>query len=184
MLMHGFQTSYIRELFSHQDAPTQLPAVGKSKSSCRSSSEVGLEACETNFEESRMVSLNLAQVGIVVIFCSMSWLLPCEGNPRGRRTVSEHQEMHDRGRFLQDWKRMQWLEKIMESLHTAVEVLPNDAAAENLPGQREPSALPHTPGYREGIASSHQDLELGGALAGDLEEAEKAASVDLSDLQS
>ncbi|XP_062919184.1 parathyroid hormone-like [Mobula hypostoma] len=123
-----------------------------------------------------MVSLTLARLGLIVVFCGMSWILSCEGRPRGMRSVTEHQEMHDRGHFLQDWRRLQWLEKVMEDLHTAVEVSPGDAGV----GKTEPPSLPQIPNYLEESSSRQQDMRPESFLASGPEE---GAKWDLSGAQ-
>ncbi|XP_054641231.1 parathyroid hormone 4 [Dunckerocampus dactyliophorus] len=42
----------------------------------------------------------------------------CEQN-QSRRSVTEHQLMHDRGRNIQSLKRLIWLSSAIEDLHTA-----------------------------------------------------------------
>ncbi|KAM7422006.1 hypothetical protein PAMA_010201 [Pampus argenteus] len=42
----------------------------------------------------------------------------CQQN-ESRRTVTEHQLMHDRGQTMQSLKRLIWLSSVIEGLHTA-----------------------------------------------------------------
>ncbi|XP_072322925.1 parathyroid hormone-like [Scyliorhinus torazame] len=98
----------------------------------------------------KMVYLILKRPGLVAILYTMGWMMLCDGNPIGKRSVSEHQEMHDRSQFLQDLKRQWWLEKMMRDLHTAVEVLPQDIIASDSPRWTESSTISTNTRIRRG----------------------------------
>ncbi|XP_053498267.1 parathyroid hormone-like hormone b [Ictalurus furcatus] len=68
-------------------------------------------------------SMMLRQWSFAVLLLSIP--LPVQGQPihalsnRMRRSVSQAQLMHDRGRYLQDRKRRLWLQELFEQVHTA-----------------------------------------------------------------
>ncbi|KAI5626943.1 hypothetical protein C0J50_13441, partial [Silurus asotus] len=65
----------------------------------------------------------LRQWSFAVLLLSIP--LPVQGQPmhalsnRMRRSVSQAQLMHDRGRYLQDRKRRIWLQELFKQVHTA-----------------------------------------------------------------
>ncbi|XP_069779238.1 parathyroid hormone-like [Narcine bancroftii] len=158
MLMHGFLIPYNKGSVATSRCTSTIASWGR---------KLFQSLHNAFWRMERMVSSALARTGMIVIIYSMCWILSCEGNPRGKRSVGEHQEMHDRGRFLQEWKRQQWLKEVMEELHTAVEVHPHDEGVEKPLGQREPSPLPRTPRYWE-TRSSIVPGDVRGLEEGDL----------------
>lgn len=60
--------------------------------------------------------IDVGSVSVLVLVATKRFLLLSH---RSRRSVTEHQLMHDRGRNIQSLKRLFWLSSAIEGLHTA-----------------------------------------------------------------
>ncbi|CAG5978122.1 unnamed protein product [Menidia menidia] len=73
---------------------------------------------EATFTNSKMLVSHRSVQLFAVMFLISFTAGRCQLND-GRRAVTEHQLMHDRGRSIQSLKRLIWLSSAIEGLHTA-----------------------------------------------------------------
>ncbi|XP_043572227.1 parathyroid hormone 4 [Chiloscyllium plagiosum] len=53
---------------------------------------------------------------LIILLCSS---VRCQNTVESKRTVTEHQLLHDKGRTMEQLKRLMWLNNAMSGVHTA-----------------------------------------------------------------
>nr|ADJ21810.1 parathyroid hormone 1 [Callorhinchus milii] len=127
-----------------------------------------------------MLSLrNQKNAAILIILYTMFSVLQCDGKPIGKRTVSEHQEMHDRSRFLQEMRRQKWLEEVMKDMHTAGGTTSRSIDARDLLRWKESAHFPElfgTPHTQEESSIPQLGSRPRNSIGASLREREQIAS--------